>query len=264
MDKPSATNSGLDTVREEIDAIDDGLVELLGARFAVVEKIHAVKTASGEDGALPLRPAREAEIMRRLLDAAGNAVPPAAIWRIWRTIICQSSLAQGDIVIETTRPVIANETTRKALEDFFPAIPVNPNTSLESAIEQTAASPMHICACPANSAFVGALAGLGQHSLGVIALVNVPGAGAGGNLLILGDAPAAPTGADETLVKSKGRLPREFGPAPLWETETADGFHLTSLPGFLSPSEGPLIGLERSNTRLDLKVMGRYPSPLEI
>jgi hypothetical protein len=39
---------------------------------------------------------------------------------------------------------------------------------------------------------------------------------------------------------------------------------LSSLPGFLSEHESPLVGLMRSNPGLHLRVVGRYPSPFEV
>jgi hypothetical protein len=58
-------------------------------------------------------------------------------------------------------------------------------------------------------------------------------------------------------------LPRDFAPQPLWQMKTGD-LQLTSLPGFLSEHNAPLVGLARSNGSLALSVLGRYPSPIEI
>jgi hypothetical protein len=82
-------------------------------------------------------------------------------------------------------------------------------------------------------------------------------------LLIFGHAAAEPTGADETLVLTDGQLPRDFTPQPLWQRKLGD-LQLTSLPGFLSEHNTPLIGLARSNGSLALSVLGRYPSPIEL
>ena len=254
----------LEEIRGKIDDIDDRLLALLRERFGLIDLVSAAKSARGEDQSLPFRPAREAEIMSRILDAGTEDVPARALWRIWRTIICHASLKQADIEIHTTRPIAANETTCHALEDYFPSIPVYPNASLEAALEQAAGSPFRLCACQAGSDWISKLSEITGNRLKVITMLAPQQELGAENLLILGDAPGAPSGADETLICSNGRLPRDFVPAPLWECETSDGYHVTSLPGFLSPSEGPLIGLQSSNPGLDLKVMGRYPSPLEV
>ncbi len=82
-------------------------------------------------------------------------------------------------------------------------------------------------------------------------------------LLVFGHAPSEPTGDDETLIISDGKLPRDFSPAPLWQIKLGQR-RVSCLPGFLSDHESPLVGLNRSNALLGLKVAGRYPSPFEI
>ena len=81
-------------------------------------------------------------------------------------------------------------------------------------------------------------------------------------LLIIGQPFEEPTGQDETLVLTSGHLPRDFSPAPLWEVELPAGDILTSLPGFLSSSQTPLLDLRQRNENLALRVLGRYPSPI--
>ena len=82
-------------------------------------------------------------------------------------------------------------------------------------------------------------------------------------LLVIGQAPIEPTGDDETLVISEGKLPRDFSPQPLWQVKIGS-YRLSCLPGFLLEHEGPLVGLMRSNTSLGLKVAGRYSSAIEV
>jgi hypothetical protein len=82
-------------------------------------------------------------------------------------------------------------------------------------------------------------------------------------LLVFGHSPAEATGDDETLIISDGKLPRDFSPAPLWQIKFGSR-RVSCLPGFLSDHESPLVGLNRSNALLGLKVAGRYPSPFEI
>ena len=65
MDTPPA--GALDRIREEIDAIDDAMLALLAKRFAAVEEVKRIKAASGAIAQSPIRPAREAAILRRLV-----------------------------------------------------------------------------------------------------------------------------------------------------------------------------------------------------
>lgn len=78
-------------LRADIDRIDDAVVDLLLERIAVVRRIGAVK-ANGTG--LALRPAREAEIIRRLVARAGGAVPATAITRVWREVLATTTRMQ--------------------------------------------------------------------------------------------------------------------------------------------------------------------------
>ena len=86
----------LDGVRERIDEIDQALLGLLRERF---EASHAVKRLKSDNGSLnstPIRPAREATLMRRLLDLCEEPLPKDLMVRLWRLILTSSTLVQAD------------------------------------------------------------------------------------------------------------------------------------------------------------------------
>ena len=90
MDTPPA--GALDRIREEIDDIDDAMLALLAKRFAAVErKCARSRPASGAIVQSPIRPAREAAILRRLVDAKPDTVPAELRIRLWRAIISAST-----------------------------------------------------------------------------------------------------------------------------------------------------------------------------
>ena len=97
MDAPS-----LDSLRQEIDAIDGELHGLIRRRTSVVERITGTKPADG----LALRPGREAFVMRRRLAAHEGAFPAAALFRIWREMMSAFTLMQTPgLKIAICRPV---------------------------------------------------------------------------------------------------------------------------------------------------------------
>jgi chorismate mutase / prephenate dehydratase len=97
MDAPS-----LDSLRQEIDAIDGELHGLIRRRTSVVERITATKPANG----LALRPGREAFVMRRRLAAHEGGFPAAAVFRIWREMMSAFTLMQTpSLKIAICRPV---------------------------------------------------------------------------------------------------------------------------------------------------------------
>lgn len=91
-----ADGSALGALRERIDAIDNQLQDLLIQRAEVVEAIARVKRA----GKLaPLRPGREAQILRRLLGRHRGRFPRLILARIWREILSGTVGMQGDFTI---------------------------------------------------------------------------------------------------------------------------------------------------------------------
>src|SRR5260370_27362285 len=97
MDAPS-----LDSLRQEIDAIDGELHGLIRRRTSVVERITGTKPADG----LALRPGREAFVMRRRLAAHEGAFPAAALFRILREMMSAFTLMQTPgLQIAICRPV---------------------------------------------------------------------------------------------------------------------------------------------------------------
>jgi chorismate mutase len=79
----SQDKSSIDSLRREIDRIDDAIHDLLMKRTEVVAGIAATKPPE----VVPLRPAREAAVLRRLVSRHRGAFPKAAVVRIWREIM---------------------------------------------------------------------------------------------------------------------------------------------------------------------------------
>jgi chorismate mutase / prephenate dehydratase len=93
----SAGTDPLAALRAEIDAVDDALHDLLMRRAEVVARLAASRVK--EAGASPLRPGREAAILRRLLARHAGPLPPAALVRLWRELLAASSAMQGALSV---------------------------------------------------------------------------------------------------------------------------------------------------------------------
>lgn len=87
-------NAKLKAFRAEIDALDEQLIQLILKRSAVVGQVGKLK-ANTKETACPLRPAREAAQLAKLLDRFNKEpFPAAAAVHIWRHII------NGSLAIE--------------------------------------------------------------------------------------------------------------------------------------------------------------------
>jgi chorismate mutase / prephenate dehydratase len=255
--------TSLNDVRRKIDAIDDHILDLLMQRFAVTAHVQSFKKSEPVAYTLPLRPGREMAILKRLIARAkAEHVNADFVVRLWRVILNQSSQKQSPITLHVSKHLNSNMAHRLRLRDHFGPMQVEEYKDEAQALLQIDISPQDLCVVETEShwgeAFMAGRAGKAQ----VIACLPVLKDGEIPKLLVLGAAPVEASGADETLVMSDGKLPRDFVPQPLWQVKTGS-LRLSCLPGFLQDHEGPLLSLGRSNASLKLKIAGRFASAIE-
>ncbi len=82
--------SNLDTLRQEIDAIDGDLHGLIRRRATLVGEIAAAKPPGG----ISFRPGREAQVLRKRLAAHEGKFPATAVYRMWREMMSTFALMQ--------------------------------------------------------------------------------------------------------------------------------------------------------------------------
>lgn len=101
----SESSSELELLRRRIDEIDDRLHDLLTERMEVVARVGALKRTAG--GVAAHQPAREAEIIRRLVARNRGRVPPATLVRIWRELLAATVRMQGAFTLAVYAPAAA-------------------------------------------------------------------------------------------------------------------------------------------------------------
>ena len=98
MNRPSPEDPPLAALRDEIDEIDDSIHDLLMRRMALANRVSETKRAGGATGAL-LRPAREAAILRRLMERHEGPFPFPVVVRIWSEIMSATLFAEGGFAV---------------------------------------------------------------------------------------------------------------------------------------------------------------------
>ena len=264
MESQVKSNQSLEEIRREIDDIDAGLLDLLQQRFEASERVLQAKTAAGEQGGTPLRPAREAALMRKLIASCRAPLPRDLVVSLWRSIIASSTQLQARATVNVSNDVSVQGFHRDILRSYFGTMPVVAHNSDLAAVQAVLKDTAAIAVLPPGGDWPHLLAQDDHQELSVTGVLPFIGENSDPELLIVTQAPSEPTGQDETLILSSGQLPRDFVPAPLWRAKVARGAWLTSLPGYLSASEMPLVSLSHNNDALALHVLGRYPSPLTL
>lgn len=90
-----AAASDLASLRAELDRLDDALHDTLMRRAEVVAQVGALRVK----GPVPLRPGREAAIIRRLLARHAGALPAFGIVRIWRELLAATTAQQRPLLV---------------------------------------------------------------------------------------------------------------------------------------------------------------------
>lgn len=255
----------LEDIRRAIDDVDDELLALLNKRFTLVDGVIAAKGSESAAWPSPLRPSREMQIVRRMAGKAreGQAeLPLELLVRLWRGIITEATLKQAPVTIHVSKKLAQAMGHRLRIRDHFGRFPVEECRDEAQALLQVNANPADICIVETESNWVEAFMRGDAGKAQVIGILPVIKDADMPRLLAFGVAPTQATGEDETLLISKGNLPRDFSPQPVWHTKVG-GYRLSSLAGAFSEHESPLVGLARSNPGLGLKVAGRYASAIE-
>ena len=262
MPPPDQTEDALDAIRSEIDAIDARLLALVSERFDATERVRAIKAGNGSIGLSPLRPAREAAILRQLVETEAPHISAILKVRLWRAILAASSLNQANLTVHVSAPTANSGELRVLIAERFGSAPLMSHAAEALALEAVARAAGDVAVVAADSDWARAFAEGRCGKARVIGVAPDLGDGGAPKALVFGHAEAEATGADETLVVSDGQLPRDFAIAPLWQVKSG-AFRVSSLPGFLDENCPPVAGLLRANSGLKLQIAGRYPSPIE-
>lgn len=188
----------LDAVRARIDAVDAELLTLIGERAALAKAVVAAKQAAGDGGKFALRPAREAQIMRKLLANRDPAASAALVVRIWREIIGDSLSQQGPFHLAVWGGKLESRAVELARLRFGVAPKMVTVTKPEDAIA-AAKTPggVGVLAITPDSSWWGRL--LAEPSLKVFATLPCLAAWGPTTAVAVAQVEVGPTGADQTL-----------------------------------------------------------------
>jgi chorismate mutase len=113
-------------LRAAIDAIDQTLVTLLNERSEFVRQVGAIKSRTQPAGTSFIRSGREADMVRRMLEAfRGGVFPPAAAAHLWRIIISASLSLESQLTVSAYATETQQDIYWFAREYFGNFTPIN-------------------------------------------------------------------------------------------------------------------------------------------
>ena len=138
MSANAANHRTIDTLRQEIDTLDEELLALIEKRLDLAASIASAKSedVTDEDSdELLLRPAREASIIARL-DAMTRRIPEVSLTAIWRELMAINLQAQRPIEIALNASRHPARMHLMARARFGTIIPIREMASPEAALEK--------------------------------------------------------------------------------------------------------------------------------
>ena len=121
----------LEALRREIDAIDDAIHDLVMRRTGIVEQVRDVK----RDLSIKIKPARECEIIYRLMARHRGPFPKRELFRIWRELIVATLSFEGPFSVAVHVPEDGGGYWDLARDHFGSYTPMTPHDSVRRVIE---------------------------------------------------------------------------------------------------------------------------------
>src|ERR1700729_2705249 len=138
MSKTPPAPPSLEVLRKEIDAIDEQVHGLLMARGDIIDRLIKVKETHEVGSAF--RPAREADMMRRLVERHRGILPIDTVESIWRVIISTFTYVQAPFAGHADVSVGESAMRDSARFHFGFVVPYVPHFSAQMAVEAAAKS----------------------------------------------------------------------------------------------------------------------------
>ena len=189
-------------VRARIDKVDDALLQKLVERAGLIEAVQAFKAKGGEGQSNAMRPARETQMLKRLIAKADGQIPAELILRLWRELVGWATQKQTVMKVHICAPrdvVALWDSTRAHFGGFAE---IETHDVMHTVLEALEKSPQDVAVLPAGAHDISAW-------LGVLMAEGSPQAKIAGCLPLIGRAPEAyvlgtmgiePTGDDRSLI----------------------------------------------------------------
>jgi len=140
------TKPTLEELRHQIDEIDDQIHDLILKRWEVVQYVAAAK---GTGAAFPVRPTREAAMLRRLAERHKGPFPFAALARMWHEMIAAFTMLQAKYSIAVLANAEEHTLWDLARDQFGSQVPMTAYPTVRDTLAQVFEDKHQIAVLPA-------------------------------------------------------------------------------------------------------------------
>lgn len=240
----------LEALRAELDRVDDSLHDMLMRRAELVVQVGAL----GAKGRVPLRPGREASILRRLIARNRGALAPATLVRVWREMLAGSSAQQNQMTVAIGDPAL-DAVTREHFGALIQAEATDPAGAIAHVAHGGAT--LAILPFPSGTARWWADLAVDDRWPRVHVVARLPFWGRVGAVeaLVLSTAAPDPSGRDRSLIACDTPTALDAAGFAVGETYPDASIVLADVDGFVTPEDARLRGLSA-------RVLGAYAVPV--
>jgi chorismate mutase / prephenate dehydratase len=278
----SSTPSDLQHLRRRLDEIDDRLQDLLIDRANIVSMVAASKKGGNQPA---FQPAREAEIIRRLVGRHHGTFPVASLVRMWREMLAATVRLQSPFSIGVFAPPERQGYWDLARDHYGSNTPMTAYHAVDQVISAVAGTQISLGVLPIPETgeadpWWPKLLSITEDGLQVIARLPFGACGnaraGGAEALVIGRGPPQESGLDRTLVVAEwvaeitraqiSNFLAAAGLACTWVLSCRREFalNLIEIEGFVPMSDSRLnafrVGLGPALRRL--MPLGGYATPL--
>jgi len=210
MDRDAGTSGELEDVRREIDAIDDAMLDLLRRRFGAVARVKAIKGLDAGARGPAFRPAREAQVIRRLVEAGQGAVPAGTVAKIWFELMASATRMQAPLRLHLVTTLRRAQHQDLIRYHAGPDVEIVAHVRPEDALRAVADSSADMALWPVDDGsgalthveqrFLSALAAEGMDGLRINARLPFMANALGASAYVIGKAPYEVSGDDTTMI----------------------------------------------------------------
>ncbi|ABD89806.1 chorismate mutase [Rhodopseudomonas palustris] len=136
-------------LRREIDSIDEQVHNLLMQRADIIDRLISVKQTQEVGSAF--RPAREADMMRRLVQRHHGILPLDTVESIWRVIIATFTYVQAPFAVHADLSLGESAMRDSARFHFGFTVPFVPHFSAQAAVDGVSRSKGDLALVSATS-----------------------------------------------------------------------------------------------------------------
>jgi len=210
MDRDAGTSGELEDVRREIDAIDDAMLDLLRRRFGAVARVKAIKGLDAGAKGPAFRPAREAQVIRRLVEAGKGAVPAGTVAKIWFELMASATQMQAPLRLHLVTTLRRAQHRDLIRYHAGPDVEIVAHVRPEDALQAVAESSADMALWPVDDGsgalsyveqrFLGALTNEGLDGLRINARLPFMANALRASAYVVGKAPYEASGDDTTMI----------------------------------------------------------------